>query len=233
MTGHAAPRIATLGTLAAALLLAVSAPGAAAVDQPTEPGELTLIDTPDGQVLADKDGNPLYLRDADKADTPGCTGDCAANWPAAIGYPTKAAGVTGETAQTEEKAEGTEQPQVIYETHPLYYFKNDKPNEPQGQNVKGWSLIGANGDAVKPGSGTGESVAPYGSVSQSDGASPSGAAGGGAPHSVRNAADEHPEAGPLALGSAAVAAGAGTVGLALLRRRRERGDASGPADGPS
>ncbi|MDI3423968.1 hypothetical protein [Streptomyces luteolus] len=38
---------------------------------------------------------------------------------------------------------------------------------------------------------------------------------------------EHPEAGPLALGSAAVAVGAGVFGIALLRRRRaERADSS-------
>jgi hypothetical protein len=43
MTGHASPRIAALGTLAAtALLLTVSAPGAAALDRPIEPGAVQI-----------------------------------------------------------------------------------------------------------------------------------------------------------------------------------------------
>ncbi|MDI3407448.1 COG4315 family predicted lipoprotein [Streptomyces cavernicola] len=184
MTGKSQGRISVVGALAStALLLAVAAPSALAVDKPTEPGELTLIDSAQGKVLADKDGYPLYLRDADKPDTPDCTGECAANWPAAIGYPTKAAGVTGETAQTEANVDGTDQPQVIYETHPLYYFKNDKPNEPKGQEVDGWSLIGPDGKAVKARGAASESPSPKkspsGDASKSPSKSPSASPGTG------------------------------------------------------
>ncbi|WP_327355123.1 hypothetical protein [Streptomyces sp. NBC_01304] len=299
-------RIATpLGSAAAAaLLITLSATAQAhAVDKPTEPGELKLIDTPAGKALADKDGNPLYLRDEDKPDTPDCTGDCATTWPAAIGYPTKADGVDGSTGQTKDNAEGADKPQVIYDAHPLYYYKDDKPNEPKGQDVKGWSLVGADGNALKADAAPDESASPSASAKPSDGASkspepgnesgapmptaaspdktgtgtdtgtgtgdastkpnaqtssgtgtgtgmgdssaaaqppgalkatPKGAARGGADHGEQaahaaqeetveqSAMEQHPEAGPLALGSAALATAAGAVGMILVRRRRER-----------
>ncbi|MER5884955.1 hypothetical protein ABT160_14100 [Streptomyces sp. NPDC001941] len=154
---------------AATILCALGAGTAAAVERPTEPGELTLIDTPGGRALADKDGNPLYLREADQPDTPDCTGDCATTWPAAVGYPTKADGVTGDTAQTPGNAEGAEQPQVIYDTHPLYYYKDDQPRQPKGQAVEGWSLIAADGTPLPaaPAADASASASPSGSAEAS------------------------------------------------------------------
>ncbi|QES42429.1 hypothetical protein DEJ49_16795 [Streptomyces venezuelae] len=150
-----APRTAVVtATAAAAAVLALTGP-AVALDKPTEPEQLTLVDTPKGKALADKDGNPLYTRDADKADTPDCTGKCATDWPAAIGYPTKADDVTGQTAQTGDDAQNADKPQVIYETRPLYYYKGDeKGQDPKGQDVKGWSLLGADGKELGAGAGT-------------------------------------------------------------------------------
>ncbi|MFE4828478.1 hypothetical protein [Streptomyces sp. NPDC056672] len=141
------PRIATL-TTATVLLVALGGAAATAVDRPKEPSELTLINTGVGQVLADENGNPLYLRLADKPDRPECAGKCATTWPAAVGFPTKATGVIGETAQTPLNAANSDQPHVIYNTHPLYYYKEDRPNQPKGQNVDGFSLVSADGKAV-------------------------------------------------------------------------------------
>ncbi|MEV7684093.1 hypothetical protein AB0O64_36990 [Streptomyces sp. NPDC088341] len=141
------PRIATL-TTATVLLVALGGAAATAVDRPKEPSELTLINTGVGQVLADENGNPLYLRLADKPDRPKCAGKCATTWPAAVGFPTKATGVIGETAQTPLNAANSDQPHVIYNTHPLYYYKEDRPNQPKGQNVDGFSLVSADGKAV-------------------------------------------------------------------------------------
>lgn len=62
---------------------------------------------------------------------------------------------------------------------------------------------------------------------------PAVAAPDGARQPVRQAAGQHPDAGPLALGSAVMAAGAGTAGLALLRRRRAQDGRSDAADGHS
>ncbi|NDZ84225.1 hypothetical protein G3I23_01360, partial [Streptomyces sp. SID10115] len=154
-TPSGTPRAAAVtATAAAAAVLALAAP-AIALDKPTEPERLTLIDTPKGKALADKNGNPLYTRDADDADTPDCTGKCATDWPAAIGYPTKADDVTGQTAQTGDDAQNADKPQVIYETRPLYYYKGDEKGQaPKGQDVKGWSLLGADGKKLGGGAGT-------------------------------------------------------------------------------
>ncbi|MYV57133.1 hypothetical protein [Streptomyces sp. SID3212] len=138
------PRSAALAT-AAALLLALGASAAVAVDKPTEPGKLTLIKTAVGDVVADKKGNPLYIREADKPNVSGCTGACAKSWPAALGSPTKAKDVTARTSRTKKDAPGSDERQVVLNTHPLYYFKNDMPNRPRGQNLPGFSLIAGNG----------------------------------------------------------------------------------------
>ncbi|MET9483200.1 hypothetical protein [Streptomyces sp. NPDC006638] len=138
------PRSAVLAT-AAALLLALGASAAAAVDKPTEPGTLTLIKTAVGDVVADKKGNPLYVREADKPNVSGCTGACAKSWPAALGSPKKAKNVTARTSTTKKDAPGSDERQTVLDTHPLYYFKNDLPNRPRGQNVPGFSLIAGNG----------------------------------------------------------------------------------------
>ncbi|MFJ1601271.1 hypothetical protein [Streptomyces sp. NPDC088261] len=138
------PRSAALAT-AAALLLALGASAAAAVDKPTEPGTLTLIKTAVGDVVADKKGNPLYVRAADKPNVSGCTGACAKSWPAALGSPKKAKNVTARTSTTKKDAPGSDERQTVLDTHPLYYFKNDLPNRPRGQNVPGFSLIAGNG----------------------------------------------------------------------------------------
>lgn len=155
------PRSAAV-VVATALLLALglaTGTAATAVDRPTKPYELTLINTASGAALADEKGNPLYLRKADKPDVSGCTGTCAKTWPAAVGFPTKARGVTGHTAQTKRLVPGTRLPQVIYDRHPLYYYRNDEPKHPQGQHVAGFSLIAPDGSplpASEP--GTGETI---------------------------------------------------------------------------
>ncbi|RYJ29676.1 VgrG protein [Streptomyces sp. L-9-10] len=146
MHGHGS-RIAALAA-ATVLLLALGGGAATAVDRPTEPGQLTLINTAVGRVIADKLGNPLYMRTADEPDNPDCTGECADVWPAATGYPTKGRGVTNDTAQTVLNAENSDQPQVIYNTHPLYYYSNDKPHLPRGQHVDGFTLVSPNGSAM-------------------------------------------------------------------------------------
>lgn len=153
------PRTAALVT-ATALFLAFGG-AAAAVDRPTAPGELTLINTSSGQVLADKDGNPLYARPADTNGTPGCTGGCASTWPAAVGSPKRARGVTGALTRTSKHAAGSTSPQVVFGTHPLYYYENDKPGRPRGQNIKGFSLIAPSGRALtEPVRATKKAVAP-------------------------------------------------------------------------
>ncbi|MGW7411480.1 COG4315 family predicted lipoprotein [Streptomyces sp. NPDC054863] len=137
---------------ATALLLALGGGAAHALDTPTDPGELTVIDTSEGKALADKNGNALYAWAGDAKDTSNCTGECAKNWPAATGYPTKSADVTGQTNQID--LAGSDKKQVVLDEKPLYYFKGDaKPGDTKGNGVKGadgkaWGLVGPDGKVL-------------------------------------------------------------------------------------
>ncbi|MFE3828808.1 hypothetical protein [Streptomyces sp. NPDC059092] len=161
-------------TAATLLLLAPGAGTASAVDRPTDPGELRLIDTAAGPALADRSGNPLYLRTADRSDGPPCTGACARTWPAATGFPIKARGVTAITSRTLLRAANSGRPQVVYNGYPLYYYKNDRPNHPEGQHVPGFSLVAPDGTALTTGAGTGAgaSTSPRRSASARPATSP-------------------------------------------------------------
>lgn len=216
MTRSSNPLTRLAACAAAAALLFSLAPAAAAVDRPTEPGALKLIDTPSGKALADKNGNPLYFQDADKTHTSPCVGECATNWPAATGYPTKAAGVDGVTGFTNEIPEGADKPQVIYNGHLLHYHKRDQPNEPKGQAVGGWHLLGADGQALKtaePGATHGTDITEPPVTTQ--------------PGSIRGSVEylsgstEDSEVRTLAIGAALLGTAAG-AGWVLMRRRREK-----------
>ncbi|MEW1724647.1 hypothetical protein [Streptomyces sp. NPDC093109] len=145
-------------TLLLLALTVTTAERAVAVTRPSDPGELTLIDTAMGRVLADKDGYALYLRQADAPNQPGCTGACAVTWPAATGRPTRARGVAAPTSVTPLSAVGSTERQVVFGTHPLYYFRSDRPRRPEGQHVPGFSLVSANGTAVAPGASAAETA---------------------------------------------------------------------------
>ena len=146
---HHVSRISTI-TAAATLLLALGGGVAAAIDTPTDPGELTVIDTSEGKALADENGNALYAWAGDTKNTSHCTGACATAWPAATGSPTKSADVTGETGRI-DLAGSDGKKQVVLEGKPLYYFKDDaKPGDTKGNGVKApngkvWGLVAPDG----------------------------------------------------------------------------------------
>ncbi|CAM5588394.1 hypothetical protein GCM10010329_47770 [Streptomyces spiroverticillatus] len=192
-TSRSRTRIST-ATAAAGLLLAlgVGSGTAYALDTPTDPGELTVIDTSEGKALADKDGNALYTWAGDEKDKSNCTGDCAKTWPAATGYPTKSSDVTGDTNQID--LAGSDKKQVVLDEKPLYYFKDDaKPGDTKGNGVKGpdgkvWSLVGPDGKVLgaaaaaepdaseSPSADASESPSADASASPSDDASASASA---------------------------------------------------------
>ncbi|MFJ2742673.1 hypothetical protein ACIO3O_23750 [Streptomyces sp. NPDC087440] len=187
---------------AATLLLALGGGSAYAIDTPTDPGELTVIDTPEGKALADKDGNALYTWAGDEKDTSNCTGDCAKTWPAATGYPTKSSDVTGDTNQID--LAGSDKKQVVLDEKPLYYFKDDaKPGDTKGNGVKGadgkvWNLVGPDGKVLgaaaatpaepdasdSPSADASESPSAEASASPSDDASTSASASASASESA-------------------------------------------------
>ncbi|GAA3728815.1 hypothetical protein [Streptomyces tremellae] len=148
------PRALTAATATAALLVLSAAGTATAVDRPTRPGKLTLISTAEGAALADAHGAPLYLREADRHGTPGCTGRCAALFPPAVGSPVRARGVTGEVTHTPRHAPGSALPQVVYAGHPLYYYAKDRPHHrPEGGLVDGFLLVAPDGTPLPPAGG--------------------------------------------------------------------------------
>ncbi|MFI0981353.1 hypothetical protein ACH4SP_30630 [Streptomyces sp. NPDC021093] len=167
---------------AAALLLALGSGTAVALDTPTDPGELTVIDTSEGKALADKDGNALYAWAGDAKDKSHCTGDCAKNWPAATGYPTKSSDVTGQTNQID--LAGSEKKQVVLDEKPLYYFKDDaKPGDTKGNGLKGadgkvWSLVGPDGKVLGAAAAAETGESPAASESPAGSESPSASASG-------------------------------------------------------
>lgn len=216
MTRLSNPRPRLAACAATAALLLTLTPAAAAVDEPTEPGELKLIDTPSGKALADRDGNPLYLQDANKANTSRCVGECAINWPAATGYPSKAPGVDGVTGFTDDNPEGADKPQVIYNGHLLHYYKGDRPQVPNGQAVGGWSLVGADGRALK----SAEHDATHRpDITEPPGTTPPSAVRGSVEH--LSGTTEDSELRPLAIGAALLVATVGGV-WGLLRRYRQQ-----------
>ncbi|WP_433547272.1 COG4315 family predicted lipoprotein [Streptomyces sp. CA-294286] len=200
---------------AAALLVTLGGGTALAVDTPTDPGELTVIDTSEGKALADKDGNALYTWAGDERDKSNCTGDCARTWPAATGYPTKSSDVTGETNQI-DLAGSDGRKQVVLEEKPLYYFKDDaKPGDTKGNGVKSadgkvWSLVGPDGKALGAAAAvpdTGDSPAASASPSASE--SPAGSASPDAGRSPSGDASASATGSPSA--SASASAGTGTA----------------------
>jgi predicted lipoprotein with Yx(FWY)xxD motif len=144
-------RTPALVVTAAALLVLLTAATAAAVNRPTEPRKLTLISTANGAALADMRGNPLYLREADKPNRPGCTGRCAKTFPPAVGSPSRGRGVTGRVTHTPHHAPGSRLPQVVYVRHPLYYYAKDHPKRPRGQEVDGFHLVAPDGSPLPTG----------------------------------------------------------------------------------
>ncbi|MEV0323015.1 hypothetical protein ACIBKX_32905 [Streptomyces sp. NPDC050658] len=197
------------------------------MDKPTEPGVLKLIDTPSGRVLADKDGYALYLQDAEKANTAPCVGECAINWPAATGYPTKADGVDGATGFTKDNPEGADKPQVIYNGHLLYYYKGDQPNEPKGQDMGGWSLVDAKGNALKSTEGSAPRRDDTSESPDAAQTTSTGAVRGSVEYISGTTQDSAVR--PLVVGAGLLAAAAVGVG-ALLRKRREQD--TGAPDSP-
>ncbi|MCF3965182.1 hypothetical protein, partial [Streptomyces fuscigenes] len=144
-------RVPLLVVTAAALLVLLAAAAAGAVDRPTQPRKLTLISTANGAALADVHGNPLYLREADKPNTPGCTGRCAKTFPPALGAAARGHGVTGKVTHTAHHAPGSSLPQVVYDRHPLYYYAKDRPKRPRGQDVDGFRLVAPDGKPLPVG----------------------------------------------------------------------------------
>lgn len=93
----------------------------------------------------------------DSADTSSCYGSCAKEWPPVVSRYKKI--TTGKNKDIQVSVLGTtwrrdSTRQVVYNGHPLYYYKNDKKPgvvEGQGKSAYGgkWYLVKPNGKRVR------------------------------------------------------------------------------------
>jgi predicted lipoprotein with Yx(FWY)xxD motif len=90
-----------------------------------------------GTILTDGHGVTLYLFEKDTPSHSNCTGPCAEDWmpfTAGGGAPVAGPGVTGAQLATITRTDGSTQ--LTYNTHPLYYYSDDKlaPGSIDGQD---------------------------------------------------------------------------------------------------
>src|SRR6188472_717311 len=106
-----------------------------------------------GKILADSNGDTLYLFKKDAGTKSACTGACASAWPPlrASGKPTVGNGASASMVGTTPRSDG--KPQVTYNGHPVYTFTGDQsPGDTSGQGVNAfgarWYAISAAGNQV-------------------------------------------------------------------------------------
>ena len=123
-------------------------------DQPQEEAAATIEVTSAsmGDILADPDGNTLYMfvPDQENNGEPTCYDDCAAAWPAfeAMGDLTAGEGLDQSLLASVERTDGTTQ--VTYKDLPLYYFSGDEaPGDTNGQGLMDvWYVVSSEGEPV-------------------------------------------------------------------------------------
>lgn len=123
---------------------------------------VALVDSSLGGILADGDGNTLYMFDDDTPVASACSGECAATWPPFEG-PASADGVDASKLGTITRDDGVLQ--VTFGGHPLYRYSGDGgPAGTAGQGVGGvWWVLNAEGDSIRgEGDAGGGTPNPYG-----------------------------------------------------------------------
>ncbi len=102
-----------------------------------------------GQILADGDGNTVYLFVPDAQGDSTCYDQCEANWPPVPGDVAAGgdadSGLLGETTRTDGTSQAT------YNGWPLYYFGGDaEAGQTNGQGLNDvWYVVSPAGDAVR------------------------------------------------------------------------------------
>jgi predicted lipoprotein with Yx(FWY)xxD motif len=129
---------------------------------------ITTRSGPLGTYLTDGSGRTLYMFASDSATKSTCNNACTRFWPpmTASSTPAETGGAHGKLAMI-TRSDGTHQ--VVYDSHPLYYFSQDSAaGDTTGQGsdnfgAKWWVLMPA-GDPItssgQPGSSGGSSASP-------------------------------------------------------------------------
>ncbi len=121
----------------------------AAAEPETMAATVTVAASDLGDILADGEGNALYVFLPDEQGAPTCTGECAANWPPLTGEAAAGEGLDAELlGSAEHPEEGT---MATYNGWPLYYFAGDEaPGDTNGQGVNDvWFVIGPDGEPIR------------------------------------------------------------------------------------
>jgi predicted lipoprotein with Yx(FWY)xxD motif len=108
-----------------------------------------MVTTSDfGDILADGDGNTLYVFDNDEEGVSNCTGGCADTWPPLTGDVEAGPEVDAGLLGTVERDDGSTQ--VTYDGSPLYYYAADaEPGDINGQGVGDvWWVVGPDGQRI-------------------------------------------------------------------------------------
>jgi predicted lipoprotein with Yx(FWY)xxD motif len=141
-------------TVAPTAVPTVAPTTASAAITPPAPKPVTLQIVQDaklGKILADGDGNILYLYTKDTANVSNCYDKCEQTWPVVrpLGQPTLKEGVSAALIGTTQRKDGTNQ--LTYNTWPVYYYAKDtKPGDTTGQAVGSvWWVYSAEGNPIK------------------------------------------------------------------------------------
>ena len=126
----------------------------AAEEEPQEEAEATIevADSSLGEILADADGNTLYMfvPDEEQNGEPTCYDDCAEAWPAleAEGEVVAGEGLDQSLLGSVERTDGATQ--VTYNDLPLYYFSGDEAaGDTNGQGLMDvWYVVSPEGEPV-------------------------------------------------------------------------------------
>ena len=111
-----------------------------------------VVDSQFGRVVADRQGEALYLFDKEQGERSRCYGECAEVWPPLLakGKPRAGSGARKGLLGTTRRRNG--KLQVTYAGHPLYYFVDDSPGQILCHNVAEfgglWLVVKPNGAAV-------------------------------------------------------------------------------------
>ncbi len=116
-------------------------------EAPAEP-VVMIASTGLGEVLADGEGNVLYLFLPDAQGPSVCNDQCASAWPPLEAGAIAGAGADTSLMGTATRDDGTDQ--VTYNGWPLYYFQNDAaPGDTNGQGVNDvWYVVLADGEGI-------------------------------------------------------------------------------------
>lgn len=151
----AAPPTSAAGPTTAPAATTAAGPTTAAVPVVPKPVTLQLVKNEQlGNIIADGDGNILYLFTKDTPGVSNCYDKCLAAWPAVYpeGQATLKEGLNAALVGTTTRKDGSTQ--LTYNGWPLYYYaKDQKPGDVVGQAVgKVWWVVSAEGNPIRPGS---------------------------------------------------------------------------------